>query len=600
MSAVRLLSTDEFHFKTKLDELESQIKALSDDSLDSEKARIKDSALEALKLLEILSPNEADSVPSLIGRCYELESSLNSLEVTCKRSESIRDFSKKMRKPQNDVIKKIHEVMDRILIFTSSNHIKNSAKAKVVTDSLSNDPDQRMLQIAITSTDEYQHTNLERKLELLNRTTDLLGMIPRKKRNLEVFLLYAKATSCMTKKEFEGLITSIQEIDSKDSLDIVYACFVLYDASPSESPESRKSKLLSNIKEEGKIIIHVLNSSDKAIEKALLEKANINFEIRNGEDETLLHIFAKIGNLEMVSYLMDKKVNLMSRSFFGSTPYMELRMRGFSIPKGLPDDEFGYNLKMATLIWGLSGEIKIPESTNYNCEWGSTQFAVPEDLSKLASLDPVIKLAFSKSCEKRPLHDICKDIQAGVLTVINTGCLSHSIALVFYEDLLFVCNRGAGAVKGNHLSCFRIDQKKVVSQTIQRILNIRLKKIDESLSFLYNYLPISLSRDGVVHQITSEFSELQPKSQIARNCYAASSKLAIRACLAALSYKKNGDSLPIEVSKSVRAESKMATIFLRKVSYERVKKEVLVLPKKISGPILKHFEAKRIKYRIAR
>lgn len=600
MSALRLLPPGEFSWKTKLEELSSQIKALNDDSPDSEKDQIKRTALKALELLEVLTPNAGDSISSLIGRCYEIEASLTPLKLSCNHSESIRNFPRNSRKPQNNVIKKIHDIMAQILSSTALNQIKNTSKIELVTLSLSSDPDQIMLQIAITSTYDYQHATLERKLELLNRTSTLLMIIPRQKKTLEVFMLYAQATCCMSKEEFEGMITSIDAIGSKDSLDIAYGCIVLHRADPGESIASRKSKLLKYIKDEGIIIFEVLNSRDKSFERGLLEKANINFGMMNSDDETLLHLFAKVGNLEMVSYLISRKVNLAIRSYYGNTPYMELRMRGLSIAKEIPSDEFGYRLKMATLIWGLSGQIKLPDRTNYNSEWGSTRFALAEDVLSLPSFHLGIKLAFFKTSEKRSREDIYRDIHAGMLTIIDTGCLSHWIVLVFYQDLLFICNRGAGAFIGNHLTCFRIDHKKITLKLIQSIHDVRLKKIDEALPVIYNTLPLSLSQDGIVQPITSEFKELQPKSQKTRNCNAASTKLAIRACLAALTYKKDGDFLSPQKSKSIMSDSKMATRFLRKLSYERLKKEMDGFPKKISTLILDHFEKKRIKYRIDR
>lgn len=194
LSAVKLISPEDFSWKTKLGELASQIRVLSHESRNSLEGRIKESASQALELLEDLSPNPGDTIPYLIERCSEFEDSFNFLELTCKESGSSRILSKNSHKPINNVIKKICDLMARILISAATNRIKNAKKAELVTESLSKDPDRIMLQLAITSTSDYQNTSLEQKLELLSRTIDLMAIIPRQKRTREVFRLYANAT----------------------------------------------------------------------------------------------------------------------------------------------------------------------------------------------------------------------------------------------------------------------------------------------------------------------------------------------------------------------------------------------------------------------
>ena len=600
MSALGLLSPGECLWKTKLEELDSQIRSLSPDTSDSERDRIKSCAYESIKLLEGYRPKEEDSISSLLDRCQELESSLTHLELTCLKADKDHYFSKASRKPQNRVIKKIHVIMSEVLFHIATYRIQNVKKRAMIADSLSKTPHLELMQIAITSTKDYQSTHLERKLELLSRTLDLLIIIPEKRRTLDVFMLYAKATCCMTKADFKKMLALIQQIKNKDRLEICYICIALFDLNPSLGIEGRKIKLLKNIEEKGVIFFKVFSSGIDTLGIHLLKKAKINFDLVDSLGQTIIHSFAQNGNLEMISWLIKQKANPSIRSIYGITPYMELRMRGFPIPREIPSDDFGYYLKMASLIWGLKGVVVLDDGIGFDFEAGSITISLSEDVIDIPHLHLSVKRAFSLVVSNRLIHKVISDIHNGLITVIPAGYYKHSIILVFYQDLLFICNRGEGASTKKCLVCFRIDPKKVNGRLIQSIFDCKNTLKDQALLFYYQNLPLSLSLERVITDLTSEFYALQPKLQKVGNCAAANLKLSIRACLAAISFKENDDFLSEEISRLLLLQSKEATRFLRENSYKRLKNELTMVSTKVAERILAHFETKRIKYGIQR
>jgi hypothetical protein len=269
--------------------------------------------------------------------------------------------------------------------------------------------------------------------------------------------------------------------------------------------------------------------------------------------------------------LLDHGADSKIREEYGFTPYIIMRSKGFTVHPGLVSDETAYHLKRAALVYGLEGEFNLLGKDKLHLEGGDIGIPLSQDIADLKELNTEVRLAFRAVKAERTTEQIVTSIKKGHLTILPVSSEDHWISLVFYQDLLFVCNRGAGGEDGC-LRCFKIAPDKMNTFIIKEILQHFSKSTDSLAKYCYQDLPKLLAADNEAHEITPHFHKLEPKHQHVGNCSAASIKLAIRASLAALRYKKCADHLFDKDVSSILEESKSATTHLRSHLYDYLDK----------------------------
>ncbi|MCX6989898.1 MAG: ankyrin repeat domain-containing protein [Chlamydiae bacterium] len=337
---------------------------------------------------------------------------------------------------------------------------------------------------------------------------------------------------------------------------------------------------------------------NKEIVKTLLTRTDINVNLETTEGMTPLLQAAICYNEKLLELLIDHGANPIIRDSNGLTPYTNYKMLGLPIPSVLAPhhDELGYLLKMAALTWGINAVVSLEEDKPFNLEGGMIAVPLAKEIANFDFIPLMVRTAFSEVDIQRSAEEIAESIRKGNLTVIPAGFDEHAICLVFYQDMLFICNRGDGAPKDETLRCFHIDPKKATPETINDITSMYDEDRAKALEYYHILLPCSLASGRYWKEITDDFSPLQAKSQSVGNCSAASTKLAIRAALAALKYKEHEGHLSRQDIDDIRTTSKRATRELREISYQRLKKE-LENPKyeAIRPKILALFTEKRAK-----
>lgn len=132
-------------------------------------------------------------------------------------------------------------------------------------------------------------------------------------------------------------------------------------------------------------------------------------------------------------------------------------------------------------------------------------------------------MAFLANCARRGQEPV----------IIRSGWSTHSIAVVFYQNLLFVCNRGARTdVQKHNLTAYTINQSLVTTEMLRKIDALRDGEKEACLEYLFKTLPEALKAEETNFCKIIHF-ECQPSDQDSPNCIVANLRTAIRAILLA-------------------------------------------------------------------
>lgn len=156
---------------------------------------------------------------------------------------------------------------------------------------------------------------------------------------------------------------------------------------------------------------------------------------------------------------------------------------------------------------------------------------------KSAQIDPLwikIDRAIARVIQKRSMAFLARLARGGQEPVIiRSGWSTHSIAVVFYQNLLFICNRGARTdVQKHNLTAYTIEQSLVTTALLRKINDLRNGTKETSLEFLFTALPAALKAEETYFCKAIHF-ECQPSDQKSPNCVVANLRTAIRAILLA-------------------------------------------------------------------
>jgi hypothetical protein len=426
--------------------------------------------------------------------------------------------------------------------------------------------------------------------------TNLISKIPLLERTPQNIALFINATVGLPQDDcsnFCSYLEAIPEenrvymlqscIDYKDQLNLLlnlkFMCSGLYLAAPVENKIEVFNKLLQ--------------------QPGAREKINV---IRDIYGRTaLLNICTRLNNqnyndsLERIEILIKNGADTTIRDCLGFSAYAYFKAMGLDVPKCLnvKPDEVGFRLKMAALIWGINEKESLEEGQpEFSLQGGTISVPLSKEISESKFLPELVKKAFSEVTAARTVTEMSHSIREGKLTIIPSGYIGHAMSFVFYQDLLFVCNRGEGSEDGS-LSCFRIDPAKVSAGEITKLLEMKDRKKEVALEYFYELLPKGLGNEAKLENITSIFSSLEPKKQTVGNCSAASTKLAIRMALAAIAYKKNGDTFSDDVALEVHDISKQVTQELREKSFGFLKAELERVDHPAKERVLAHFMNKK-------
>lgn len=526
----------------------------------------------------LIDPRDKESIKEFLAK-IDFESSLDLIELIPDCQITQKNILLCIRATQG-------MTKDQIEIFFEAMEAIDAEDRIAILDGL----------YACYPTDPKNETSIIQFLNKLNSKDninifDLLELIPEHERTPKNILLFIKATKGMTEIECGFFCDNIEEIPDKDRILILESLYVYYFEYANRNPESI-SLFLTAIKKKYSGLHLAAESGNLAFLRRVFYGRERLINFKNYQNQTPLYFAVELGHIELLDFLIQKGADPKIRDNMGITPYMLCRMKGIPIPLRLAPycDELGYRLKMASLIWGMSGEASLERGTSFKLDGGEISVPLSEKIGSLSFLPSEVQVAFSQVKAERNAELIIRSIKEGRLTLIPTGYNGHAMTLVFYQDLVFVCNRGEGA-KGGALRCFRIKPDKIDSPAvIQKLLDMKYKEKEEALEYYYHSFPASLS-SGDELEITSQFLSLEPKQQSVGNCSAASTKLAIRAALAALVYKEGGD---VSV---VRAISKRATRELRDWSYRALEAELAEKKySKIRSRVLGYFRTKKEKF----
>lgn len=267
------------------------------------------------------------------------------------------------------------------------------------------------------------------------------------------------------------------------------------------------------------------------IVELLLEHGKINPNLKNSAGETPLVRAALFRSNPILPLLITKGADSRIRDQNGDTAYLLQKMMGATPSPLIYSDQLGYLLKMASLIWGFNGSITLPDGFSFNFEGGG-EISIPLSLmiSNLSSLPYLIKKAFFDITVDQSMTKILSSLSRKKLVILTAGYEGHANALVIYQELLFICDRGNHS-KSKCLRVFRINPENITIGTLEILKHIKESPEEEALKYYYEQLPAELTDGDYFEELTPIFSRLEPKEQQASNCSAASLKLAIRASL---------------------------------------------------------------------
>jgi len=138
---------------------------------------------------------------------------------------------------------------------------------------------------------------------------------------------------------------------------------------------------------------------------------------------------------------------------------------------------------------GMNSEIwlerKIIKNLKFLSQLGGKEIA-KETIDSLISV-----LEFSSNCSHTN-KDYLERILAKKATMIATGYWSHSVEILFYDDLLIVCNRNRGNGSSS-IRVFYFDPKKLSEEIIAKILSEKSKSRAHFVSLISSTLPVSLN-----------------------------------------------------------------------------------------------------------
>lgn len=431
-------------------------------------------------------------------------------------------------------------------------------------------------------------------LELATSINERLAtLIPHEKLMSENGPFFAKIFKTMTSDQREQFFSSLETIKYTDRFSFLKS-IIFFLGLKGYHGEAQTHLLLESLKL-GNSGLHLAILFNQFIEE-MLNNPEIDVDLQNAQGCTPLH-FAR--SSAIVSLLISKGADSRRLDLFGNSVYMLQKQHGLEPLPFIAPDPLGHTLKMAALVWGLTGSVNLPHQRTFRLDGGISSMALVQLIGNLSSIPTLVRDAFLAIPKVKTYGDTMYSIWENKLTIIPCGFTGHCIFLIFYKNLLLICNRGTGSEAGK-LRCYQINPAKILPSTLKTISQLRPESKHRAVSIYYNALPAYLAEGSKPREITNIFSPLlEPKKQKVGNCLAASAKLAIRGALAALAFKEHGDTLNDAVATLVLAYSKAATRELREKTYFTLKKEANEIEDpSIKTQVLKLFALKRREYEI--
>lgn len=313
--------------------------------------------------------------------------------------------------------------------------------------------------------------------------------------------------------------------------------------------------ILKFLKSSGANLFTVTNKSLNALHLACFQGhlKTIKWLIENGipinsQSErgfTPLHCAALLGKLDVIHFLLSNKANPFIADSDTQFPYtLALKM---AVPthsqclKLLPKNpliEASIILKTIGHASSLLGRISLSSDLSMSFEFfGTSRFfyqkwaALLTDLSLSSSFDlsDLIELcsftanyfspkaALSRICSKKPL-------------IIPLLSLDHAMALLFYENLMVLCDTCYFANPLSSITCFSIDSTKITEAILNNIFG-ETKTTSWLISYSTVTLPSLLSPLKTAIRLQVPDAILSSKKQKTANCTFASTKSVIRVAL---------------------------------------------------------------------
>ncbi|MBI5274581.1 MAG: ankyrin repeat domain-containing protein [Chlamydiales bacterium] len=261
------------------------------------------------------------------------------------------------------------------------------------------------------------------------------------------------------------------------------------------------------------------------------------------------------GNMDCVKLLLERGANRLAPDTTNShTPYTIAAANDFSAIASLvgpdPVSETTLQLKMLGHVNSFDDKILVGDrtitvthfySSLFYKEWAQLLSTPHPFISEmmLPEQQETLRNALTRAYDtNRSVEELVTGIRAGNLTIMPLTRVNHGFSIVFYKDMMIVCDRNNG------LGCHRIDPSKVTEEMIRTIMcrfPILLTSIETMPSTDYHFyweLPMMLSQDEEIDCISDDEHCMEfminldyRTPQKVGNCMYENSKLALRAAL---------------------------------------------------------------------